>query len=77
MLKAYKYRLYPNKEQENLILQTFGCCRLIYNKGLNMRCEAYKNGEKVNYTQTSAMLTALKKTEQFAFLSRTVIYLRN
>lgn len=68
MNKGVKFRIYPNKNQEKLILQTFGCCRLIYNKGLDMRDKAYKSGEKANYVQTSAMLTALKKTEQFAFL---------
>lgn len=68
MNKGVKFRIYPNKEQENLILQTFGCCRLVYNKGLNMRDKAYKNGEKVGYTQTSSMLTELKKSDDFAFL---------
>ena len=61
MKKGIKFRIYPNKSQQNLINQTFGCCRLIYNKGLAMREEAYKQGEKVGYNQTSAMLTALKQ----------------
>ena len=26
-LKAYKFRIYPNKEQENLLNKTFGCVR--------------------------------------------------
>lgn len=47
MQKGIKFRIYPNREQENLINQTLGCCRLIYNKGLAMRKEAYANGEKV------------------------------
>ena len=68
MNKGVKFRIYPNKEQENLILQTFGCCRLIYNKGLDMRDKAFKNGDKANYTQTSAMLTNLKKDDNFGFL---------
>ena len=68
MNKGVKFRIYPNKEQENLILQTLGCCRLIYNKGLDMRDKAYKNGDKANYTQTSAMLTNLKKDDNFDFL---------
>ena len=68
MNKGVKFRIYPNKEQENLILQTLGCCRLIYNKGLDMRDKAYKNGEKANYTQTSAMLTLLKSDSDFNFL---------
>lgn len=68
MNKGIKFRIYPNKEQEKLILQTLGCCRLIYNKGLDMRDKAYKNGEKANYTQTSAMLTNLKSDDNFGFL---------
>ena len=58
MQKGIKFRAYPNKEQKNLIDRTLGCCRLIYNKGLSMREDAYQSGEKVNYSQTSAMLTA-------------------
>ena len=68
MQKGIKFRIYPNKEQQNLINQTFGCCRLIYNKGLAMRNEAYESGNKIGYAQTSAMLTELKKCEDFAFL---------
>ena len=44
MQKGIKFRIYPNKEQQNIINQTLGCCRLIYNKGLAMRNEAYQNG---------------------------------
>ena len=68
MQKGIKFRAYPTKAQQNLINQTLGCCRLIYNKGLAMRNVAYENGSKVGYTQTSAMLTELKKTSDFAFL---------
>ena len=68
MQKGIKFRIYPNREQQNLINQTFGCCRLIYNKGLAMRNEAYENGNKIGYSQTSAMLTELKRCEDFAFL---------
>lgn len=68
MRKGIKFRIYPNREQQNLINQTLGCCRLIYNKGLAMRNEAYENGNKIGYSQTSAMLTDLKKSEDFAFL---------
>ena len=68
MNKGVKFRAYPNKEQQNLINRTLGCCRLIYNKGLAMRNDAYSNGEKIGYNQTSAMLTDLKKQADFAFL---------
>ena len=30
-LKGFKFRLYPNKQQTQLIEQTFGCCRFVYN----------------------------------------------
>lgn len=42
MLKAYKYRLYPNNEQKVMLAKTFGCVRLVYNKMLNERIETYK-----------------------------------
>ena len=40
--KAYKFRLYPNKEQSILIDKTIGCARFIYNKMLNDKIEYYK-----------------------------------
>jgi len=48
---AYKYRLYPDKKQEELIVKTFGCCRKVYNLMLAEKIEAYnKTGKfcKVN-----------------------------
>lgn len=68
MQKGIKFRIYPNRKQQNLINQTLGCCRLIYNRGLAMRNEAFEKGNKIGYSQTSAMLTELKKCEDFAFL---------
>ena len=68
MQKGVKFRAYPNKEQKDLINRTLGCCRLVYNKGLDMRNTAYAAGKKPSYRQTSAMLTELKKTEAFSFL---------
>lgn len=68
MKKGIKFRAYPNKAQKNLINQTFGCCRFIYNKGLAMRNTSYKNGISVGYGQTCAMLTLLKQQDEFSFL---------
>ena len=65
MKKGVKFRIYPNCEQQKLINQTFGCCRLVYNKGLDIRKNAYKGGTKAGYTQTSAMLTELKKDRAY------------
>ena len=41
MLKAYKYRIYPNKQQEEQIQKTFGCCRFVYNQLLVYRNNKY------------------------------------
>ena len=51
MLKAYKYRIYPNKEQEEYLAKTFGCTRFIYNKMLTDKIEYYKEtGEMLKNT---------------------------
>lgn len=41
MLRAYKYRIYPNKEQKIYLAKTFGCTRLIYNLMLSDRIDTY------------------------------------
>ena len=46
MLKSFKYRLYPNKEQEIQIQKTFGCCRFVYNQTLAYRKELYETEKK-------------------------------
>lgn len=69
MLKGIKIRIYPNGHQKELIAKTFGCCRLIYNKGLAMRKETYESTkESIGYKETNAMLTSLKKDAEFEFL---------
>lgn len=51
MLKAYKYRIYPNKAQEELLAKTFGCCRFVYNQTLSYRKEKYeKEKESIDRT---------------------------
>ncbi|NEO55141.1 MAG: IS200/IS605 family element transposase accessory protein TnpB, partial [Okeania sp. SIO3B5] len=68
--KAYKFRFYPTPEQENLLRRTLGCVRLIYNKALAARTQAWsENKERVGYKQTSAMLTNWKKQEDLDFLA--------
>ena len=59
--RAYKYRLYPTDEQRRILAQTFGCCRFVYNWGLNTRKTAYAIGQKLNYNALSALLPDLKK----------------
>lgn len=43
MLKAYKYRIYLNKKQEEQVHKTFGCCRFVYNQCLSLKIDKYKN----------------------------------
>ncbi|WP_167670310.1 helix-turn-helix domain-containing protein, partial [Paenibacillus tianmuensis] len=40
--KAYKFRLYPTAQQEQLLAKTFGCVRFVYNKMLAERKETYE-----------------------------------
>ena len=68
MIKGIKIRAYPTKAQKILIDKTLGCCRLIYNKGLDARKTAYENGISIGYNETSKMLTAWKHQPEFAFL---------
>lgn len=62
MEKAFKYRIYPTKKQQELIQKTFGCCRFVYNYYLNMRKESYeKDKTSVTYNMCSKDMTSLKK----------------
>lgn len=61
MEKAYKYRIYPNKKQKEIIAKTFGCCRFVYNKYLAKRIETYeKNKETFSYVQCANDMRKLK-----------------
>lgn len=60
--KAYKYRIYPNKQQEELIQKTFGCCRFVYNYYLDKRIKTYEQDKMTfTYNMCSKDLTQLKK----------------
>ncbi|MBN3951466.1 MAG: IS200/IS605 family element transposase accessory protein TnpB [Nostoc sp. NMS7] len=68
--KAFKYRFYPTPEQEILLKMTMGCTRLVYNRALAARTEAwYEKSERVGYEKTSTMLTSWKKQEDLQFLN--------
>ncbi|WP_327240549.1 transposase [Streptomyces sp. NBC_01318] len=67
--RAFKYRFYPTDAQAAELSRTFGCVRKVYNLALAARTEAWTRQERVNYNQTSALLTAWKKTEELAFLN--------
>lgn len=44
--KAYKFRIYPNREQKTLFAKTFGCVRFIYNKMLDDKIKYYEKTKK-------------------------------
>ncbi|MGK8833517.1 IS200/IS605 family element RNA-guided endonuclease TnpB [Bacillus paranthracis] len=59
--KAYKFRIYPNKEQEILIAKTIGCSRFVFNHFLGMWNDTYKEtGKGLTYNACSAQLPQLK-----------------
>lgn len=61
MEKAYRYRIYPNKKQKEIIVKTFGCCRFVYNKYLAKRIDMYKqNKETFSYVQCANDMKNLK-----------------
>ena len=68
--RAYKFRFYPTTEQENLLRRTMGCVRLVYNKALATRTIAwYEKQERIQYKETSSLLTNWKKVEELDFLN--------
>jgi putative transposase len=70
MEKAFRLRFYPTPEQESLLRRTLGCVRLVYNKALHERTQAwYERQERVGYSETSSLLTQWKKEEELDFLN--------
>jgi putative transposase len=62
MLKAYKYRIYPTKEQEESFFQHFGACRFVYNWALENKIKSYEqNGKSVSRFTLNKMMTELKE----------------
>ncbi|MCQ8213435.1 transposase [Cetobacterium somerae] len=58
---AFKYRVYPNEVQANIINATFGCTRLVYNRFLAQRKELYETEKKsVTYNTQAKELPLLK-----------------
>ena len=67
--RTYRFRLYPNREQTELLSKHFGCSRFVYNYFLNQREEQYKlTGKTDNFYAQCKTLTTLKKQEETAWL---------
>ncbi|WP_144460788.1 IS200/IS605 family element RNA-guided endonuclease TnpB [Siminovitchia fortis] len=67
--KAYKFRIYPNQEQEILISKTIGCARFVYNHFLQLWNTSYaETGKGLSYHKCSAMLPMMKVEEETSWL---------
>jgi putative transposase len=58
--KANTYRLYPTPQQAQLMAQTAGACRFVYNLALEQRRDWYRPGRKFNYASQCREVTALR-----------------
>lgn len=67
--KAYKFRIYPNKQQTILINKTIGSSRFVFNHFLHLWNEAYKKtGKGLTYNKCATMIPALKKSNEYSWL---------
>lgn len=69
MLKAYKYRIYPNQEQQVKLACTFGCVRYVYNWGLALKTKSYALGTKLSCFETINQMKWLKEQEEYKWLN--------
>ena len=68
--RTYKFRLYPNKTQADLLARHFGCSRFVYNWGLNRKSEEYaKTKKNISCFDLIKEITLLKKEEEYKWLS--------
>lgn len=68
--RAYRYRFYPTPAQVRELNRTFGCVRLVYNRALEARTAAWTvEQRRVNYVETSTLLTGWKVDPETAFLA--------
>lgn len=70
MKQRYKYRIYPHPHQQQLLAQSFGCARVVWNDALVKSKELYEAGEKaIGSPLLKLCITDAKKTEERAWLS--------
>ena len=70
MIKAFKFRIYPNAEQEEIFAKHLGSCRFAYNWGLAKKIELYqKENKRISCFELINELTKLKREEQYSWLA--------
>lgn len=66
MITTFKYKIKPTCKQTERLNHTFGCCRFVYNWGLELKKNAYESERKsLSYYDLSKMMTQLKKEKPF------------
>ena len=66
--KAYKFRIYPNESQKELLAKTFGCCRLVFNYYLDKKQKLYEESKRtMSLTDCIKDLVNLKKEKEFLY----------
>ena len=69
-MQGYKFRIYPNEEQQEMFEKHFGCTRFVYNFGLALKQEYYeKEGKSLSKRQVQDALVALKKDPEHLWLN--------
>ncbi|MFE1885618.1 RNA-guided endonuclease InsQ/TnpB family protein [Streptomyces diastatochromogenes] len=67
--RLYRFRFYPTEEQAEQLARTFGACRWVYNEGLALRSNAWKQHQvNVDFAETCRALTGWKQAEETAWL---------
>jgi len=70
MLRAFKYRLYPNETQKRILSNQFGSCRFVWNHFLDLRNERYaETGKGMTYKQMAALLKKMKEKKDYEWMN--------
>lgn len=70
MLKVVKVRLYPNPQQQQLLEQSFGNCRWLWNYCLNLMNQTYKQtGKGLSGYDVKKLIPQLKKEYEWLTLT--------
>ena len=70
MRTAFRCRAYPDETQQTVLLRTFGCVRVVWNKTLAARRARWQEDRKgISYAESDRALTLMKKDPELAYLN--------
>ena len=71
MERGFKYRIYPNESQRDQIARTFGCCRFVYNRALDVKKTAYsETGKSIAINDLIKMIPTWKRDSETSWLAQ-------